>query len=113
MSMRPLERVVMLMRSRGFSIEEGVERLKGFSGIVERVYVVGYKGEVKLRVTEATGDAFRVAVLIVGNSASREVAEFLELLGGSVDYDKSLGRVMAVFKSVGVEVIEAVIKRLP
>ena len=111
--MRPLERVALLLRSRGFSVEEGVERLRGFGGLVERLYVAGYKGGVKLRVTETPGGAFRVTVLVVGGDASREVAESLEHLGGSVDYDESLGRVLAVFKSVGVEVVEAVVGRLP
>jgi len=110
--MDELKRIAGLMRRSGFTVEEGVERIRGFTGIVERSYVAGYKGVVKMRVAALPGGGYRVTVLASGPAATRSLAGTLEGMGGSVDIDDDLGRLIAVFKYASLEVVESVIRAL-
>ena len=108
-----LARLARFMESRGFHVEEGIERINGFTGLIETRYVTGHKGEVKVRVSTLPSGGYRVTVLAVGSSATRSLADELEDLGGSVEFDEALERLMAVFKRVELGVAESVIRRMP
>lgn len=108
-----LERIAKLMESRGFRVESGVERVLGFAGLVELSYIAGYRRGLKLRVAALPGGGYRVTLLATSGGHTQPLAGELERLGGSVEFDEELGRLIAVFKRVDVEVIESVINSLP